>query len=43
MPSHEAAAVGWDALHLAEVLLTQPMCIVVGDKLGAVDQIPAAD
>jgi fermentation-respiration switch protein FrsA (DUF1100 family) len=29
------AAVGWDAFHLAEVLLTQPMCIVVGDKPGA--------
>lgn len=35
MPSHQAAAVGWDAFHLAEVLLTQPMCIVVGDKPGA--------
>jgi fermentation-respiration switch protein FrsA (DUF1100 family) len=33
--SHQAAAVGWDAFHLAEVLLTQPMCIVVGDKPGA--------
>ena len=35
VPSHQAAAVGWDAFHLAEVLLTQPMCIVVGDKPGA--------
>lgn len=35
MPSHQAAAVGWDAFHLAEVLLTQPMCVVVGDKPGA--------
>ena len=26
---------GWDAFHLAEVLLTQPMCIVVGDEPGA--------
>lgn len=35
VPSHQAAAVGWDAFHLAEVLLTQPLCIVVGDKVGA--------
>lgn len=35
LPSHLPAAVGWDAFHLAEVLLTQPMCIVVGDKPGA--------
>ncbi len=33
--SHQAAAAGWDAFHLAEVLLTQPLCIVVGDKVGA--------
>jgi uncharacterized protein len=32
--SHQAAAAGWDAFHLAEVLLTQPLCIVVGDKVG---------
>ncbi len=32
--SHQAAALGWDAFHLAEVLLTQPLCIVVGDKVG---------
>ena len=35
VPSHQAAAVGWDAFHLAEVLLTQPLCIVVGDQVGA--------
>ncbi len=33
--SHQAAAVGWDAFHLAEVLLTQPLMAVVGDKPGA--------
>ena len=33
--SHQAAALGWDAFHLAEVLLTQPLCVVVGDKVGA--------
>lgn len=33
--SHQATAVGWDAFHRAEVLLTQPMMIVVGDKPGA--------
>lgn len=33
--SHQAAAVGWDAFHLAEVLLTQPLMAVVGDKVGA--------
>jgi hypothetical protein len=27
--------VGWDAFHLAEVLLTQPLMVVVGDKVGA--------
>ncbi|MBP6876470.1 MAG: alpha/beta hydrolase [Phenylobacterium sp.] len=35
LPSHQAAAVGWDAFHLAEVLLTQPLCVVVGDQVGA--------
>lgn len=35
VPSHQAAAVGWDAFYLAEVLLTQPLCVVVGDKPGA--------
>ncbi|MEC3768788.1 alpha/beta hydrolase [Cupriavidus sp. SS-3] len=33
--SHQGAAVGWDAFHLAEVLLTQPLMVVVGDKVGA--------
>lgn len=32
--SHQAAAVGWDAFHLAEVLLTQPLMVVVGDRVG---------
>lgn len=32
--SHRAAAIGWDAFYLAEVLLTQPMMVVVGDKPG---------
>lgn len=32
--SHQAAAAGWDAFHLAEVLLTQPLMVVVGDKPG---------
>ncbi|QYM71722.1 alpha/beta hydrolase [Pseudochrobactrum sp. Wa41.01b-1] len=35
VPSHQAAAAGWDAFHLAEVLLTQPLCVVVGDQVGA--------
>ena len=34
LPSHQAAAVGWDAFHLAEVLLTQPLMVVVGDQVG---------
>ncbi|WP_323958844.1 alpha/beta fold hydrolase [Arthrobacter sp. JZ12] len=33
--SRQATAVGWDAFHRVEVLLTQPLCIVVGDKPGA--------
>lgn len=33
--SRQAAAVGWDAFHLAEVLLTQPLLVVVGDQVGA--------
>lgn len=33
--SHQAAAVGWDAFHRAEVLLTQPLLVIVGDKPGA--------
>lgn len=32
--SRNAVAVGWDAFHLAEVLLTQPLMIVVGSKPG---------
>jgi len=32
--SHSGAAVGWDAFHLAEVLLTQPLMVVIGDKPG---------
>ena len=32
--SHRAASVGWDAFHLAEVLLTVPMILVMGDKPG---------
>lgn len=32
--SHSAPAMGWDAFHLAEVLLTQPLMVVVGDKVG---------
>lgn len=32
--SHRAAAIGWDAFHLAEVLLTQPLLVVIGDKPG---------
>ncbi|GHB73843.1 alpha/beta hydrolase [Streptomyces viridiviolaceus] len=30
-----AAAVGWDAFHLAEVLLTQPLQVIVGDVPGS--------
>lgn len=33
--SHQAAALGWDAFHLAEILLTQPLMAVVGDQVGA--------
>ncbi|WP_336334482.1 alpha/beta hydrolase [Pseudomonas putida] len=33
--SHQGNAVGWDAFHLAETLLTQPLMVVVGDKVGA--------
>lgn len=32
--AHGASALGWDAFHLAEVLLTQPLLVVVGDKPG---------
>lgn len=32
--SHRGVSVGWDAFHLAEVLLTQPLIVVMGDKPG---------
>lgn len=32
--SRRAAAVDWDAFHLAELLLTQPLLVVIGDKPG---------
>lgn len=32
--SRSSAAMGWDAFYLAEVLLTQPLMIVIGDKPG---------
>ena len=31
--SHQAAAIGWDAFHLCEALLTQPLMVVVGDQV----------
>ncbi|MGW5877337.1 alpha/beta hydrolase [Nocardiopsis terrae] len=33
--AHGTTALGWDAFHLAEELLDQPLLIVVGDKQGA--------
>lgn len=33
--SHLAAVMGWDAFAFAEVLLTQPLMVVVGDRVGA--------
>lgn len=33
--SRRATGLGWDAFTHAEVLLTQPLCVVVGDKPGA--------
>lgn len=33
--SRQSTAVGWDAFNRVEKLLTQPLCIVVGDKPGA--------
>ncbi|MBF6245650.1 alpha/beta hydrolase [Nocardia elegans] len=33
--SRQAALVGWDAFDRAELLLTQPLCLVVGDRPGA--------
>ncbi|WP_228412800.1 alpha/beta hydrolase [Chryseobacterium sp. G0162] len=32
--SRSSAAVGWDAFHLAEVLLTQPLMVIIGDRPG---------
>ncbi|MCX5467706.1 alpha/beta hydrolase [Acinetobacter nematophilus] len=32
--SHSAVSIGWDAFHLAEVLLTQPLLLIAGDKVG---------
>ena len=34
MYSHSMNAMSWDAFHLAEVLLTQPLLVVVGDVVG---------
>lgn len=33
--AHGASAIGFDAFHLAELLLDQPLLVVVGDKQGA--------
>ncbi|AFR49518.1 alpha/beta hydrolase [Gordonia sp. KTR9] len=33
--AHGASALGWDAFHLADTLLTQPLLVIVGDKQGA--------
>lgn len=33
--AHGSTALGWDAFHLAEKLLDQPLLVVVGDKQGA--------
>ncbi|MGC3956296.1 MAG: alpha/beta hydrolase [Propionicimonas sp.] len=33
--AHGASALGWDAFHLAEELLDQPLLVVIGDKQGA--------
>ncbi|WP_018547411.1 alpha/beta hydrolase [Streptomyces sp. LaPpAH-108] len=33
--SRQAALANWDAFDRAEVLLTQPMCVVIGDRPGA--------
>lgn len=30
--AHAATALGWDAFHLADQLLDQPLLVVVGDK-----------
>lgn len=33
--AHGSTALGWDAFHLADELLNQPLLVVVGDKQGA--------
>jgi fermentation-respiration switch protein FrsA (DUF1100 family) len=33
--AHGASALGWDAFHLADELLDQPLLVVIGDKQGA--------
>lgn len=33
--AHGATVIGWDAFHLADVLLDQPLLVVIGDKKGA--------
>lgn len=33
--AHGTTALGWDAFHLAEELLDQPLMVVIGDKQGA--------
>ena len=33
--SRMSVALGWDAFHLSEILLTQPILVVIGDKSGA--------
>ena len=33
--AHGATALGWDAFHLADELLDQPLLVVIGDKQGA--------
>ncbi|MHC6176366.1 alpha/beta hydrolase [Glutamicibacter sp. X7] len=33
--SHASSAMGWDAFHLADELLDQPLLVIVGDKQGA--------
>lgn len=32
--SHMAVGMGWDAFHLSETLLTQPILVIIGDKPG---------
>lgn len=32
--AHGATVIGWDAFHLADVLLDQPLLVVIGDKEG---------